>query len=76
MRYSSRSIVQRLGKPSLRGASTELIVDCFGAEQWSEHFTSSHAEFQLRLSSVCLSAMLHLLAEAPICSLLYAAQAA
>jgi len=60
----------------LRVARIELIAYCSGNEQWSEHFTSSHAEFQLRLSSVCLSAMLHLLAEAPICSLLYAAQAA
>jgi hypothetical protein len=25
------------GKPPLRGARNELIVDCSGAEQWSEH---------------------------------------
>jgi len=33
-----------LGKPPLRAASIELIVVCFGAEQWSEHFTFSKTE--------------------------------
>jgi hypothetical protein len=28
----------RLGKAPLRTASIELIVDCSGGEQWSEHF--------------------------------------
>jgi hypothetical protein len=29
----------------LRAADIELIIDRFGGEQWSEHFTFSQSEF-------------------------------
>ena len=47
----------------MRSASIELIIDCSGAEQWSEHFTFSQSLNFHRLSSV----------RAPLCRLLAAA---
>jgi hypothetical protein len=44
----------------LRAASIELIIDCSGGEQWSEHFILSQFELLPRLSSV----------RAPVCRLL------
>ena len=48
---------QRLAKTPLRGASTELIVNCSGGEQWSELFMFCQSRFVVGLprdrASVC-----------------------
>jgi hypothetical protein len=41
-----RNCISRLDKMPLPGASIELIIDCSGAEQWRELFTSSKISAQ------------------------------